>query len=94
MSFFYRKSSIDSGKELGKELVLRRAEQRCGYVVQIGCVSVTFSTGGTFEEKQGEHARQTDPAEPKVNSTPDLAVFSLLVFDFYSFLLDKCLWHQ
>lgn len=55
---------------------------------------VTFSTGGTFEEKQRQHTGEIAPAEPKVNCSPDLPVFSLSVFDFYSFLLDKCLWHQ
>lgn len=70
------------------------AVQRCGYGVKIVCVPVTFSTGGTSEEKQRKHAREIAPAEPKVNSSPDLAVFSPSVFDFYSFLLDECPWHQ
>lgn len=70
------------------------AVQRCGDGVKTVCVPVTFSTGGTYEEKQSERARETAPAEPKVNSSPDPAVFSLSVFDFYSFLLDECPWHQ
>lgn len=58
------------------------------------CVPVTISTGGRYEEKQRQRARAIAPAEPAVNSSPDPAVFSLSVFDFYSFLLDKRLWHQ
>lgn len=85
---------MDSVKGLGKELVQTCAIQRCSYGIKIVCVPVTFSTGGMYEDKQRQHAREIAPAEPKVNSSPDLAGFSLSVFDFYSFLLDKCLWHQ
>lgn len=85
---------MESVKGLGKQLMQTCAIQRCAYGVKIVCVPVTFSTGGTFEEKQRQHTREIAPAEPKVNCSPDLTVFSLSVFDFYSFLLDKCLWHQ